>query len=102
MRTVVRPESQDLVRCEAEIELLAAQQLVHQLYHLDNELVLPQVVPVLEDDLRCARPRPGGARCIETSERASWYWRRCDAVQMRRKKTALQQRDRIPADETEA
>lgn len=47
--TVLRAGGQTTVRRQFEVQVLAPQQFVHQRYHLQNELILPQIVAVLEE-----------------------------------------------------
>lgn len=53
-----RRRCQHRVRADTQVEVLLAQQAVHQREELDHELILPQVVAVLEDDWELA----GGLR----------------------------------------
>lgn len=50
--TIVTTGSQNGVGCELEIKLHLLQKCIHQRNQLNDELVLPQVVTALEDDLR--------------------------------------------------
>jgi hypothetical protein len=47
-RTVSGWGGQDTIRCEFEIKILPSEESIHQRDHLQNELVLTQVVTVLE------------------------------------------------------
>jgi len=47
---VERARREDAVRSQLEVEVFLAQEAVHERKELDDELVLSEVVPVLEDD----------------------------------------------------
>ena len=50
--TIKRAGRQHTVRCETEIKVELFEQCIHEVNQLDDELILPQIVAILEEYLR--------------------------------------------------